>query len=182
MLRKFIYAVVFVFLPTFSSFAADLPVRTYDAPNFDWNGFFVGLGVGGTHKPATTIQVVDVGNVVIPASTTAAVKVVAGLGWNFSNGWLFRTQAGVSGKIGGGALSFQRISIDGRFGAALDDRNSIYAILGAAYDFSGVTFGVIGVGGEVAIADDVTLGLEVKQLISGSTTNQQLDILLRRYF
>lgn len=149
-MRKLFLGIASSVLMITGALAAD-PVITVEPayipdPGFDWDGFYMGVGVTGAS---------------FPAHTTGYLDLIAGA--NFTSGSML---FGVEGWIGGYRDSVPVHGwgggIEGRLGLLATPDALLYVSGGGYFADTGDQFGTIGAGAEFAVTNDVTIDLEYK--------------------
>ena len=124
------------------------PAPTYNSTGFDWDGFYMGLGVTGLTFPSV-------------GQNGGMIDVIAGV--NMTSGdFLFGAEAWVGGYSLGPALSGVVGGAEARVGYLVSPEALVY-LSGGGYAFDmGSTFGTLGGGVEFAVSDNVSVDLEYK--------------------
>ncbi len=149
-MRKLLLGVAAAALLSSGALAADLNVvvpETYATTAFDWDGFYMGLGVtGGQWSNTEGFGLFDV---------IAGVNVTAGDVLFGAEAWVggYATSFGFTGLEGG---------VAGRLGYLVTPDALMYLSGGGQFFDAGGQYGTIGAGVEFAVTDNVSLDLEYK--------------------
>ncbi|VAW20948.1 hypothetical protein MNBD_ALPHA12-1645 [hydrothermal vent metagenome] len=127
------------------------PAPVYNSASFDWNGFYMGLGITGLALSTGVTN--GIGDIIAGVNATSG-DVLFGLeGW--IGGWTNTTPA--SGYDAG---------VDVRLGYLAAPEAVIYLSAGGAILVPsggvGTTYGTVGAGAEFALTNDVSLDVEYK--------------------
>ena len=148
-MKKLLLSVAATALFATGALAADLNATpaSYDSATFDWDGFYIGLGVSGTSW--------------VPASPSYGyIDVIAG--FNATSGdMLFGAEAWISGYSDGTASGYSG-GAEARIGYLVSPEALVYLSIGGTAFDAGAQYGQIGGGVEFAVTNDVTLDLEYK--------------------
>jgi len=148
MIKKILLGTASALLISGSALAAD-PVQDYSSNGFDWDGFYMGVGVTGS-------SLTNGG----PAVTTAYVDIIAG--FNVTNDQLLFGLEGWLGGYNGGGSSGSGGGIEARAGYLASDDMLIYASAGRYHYDAGGQYTTVGLGAEFVVADNITLDTEYK--------------------
>ncbi|HHG89453.1 MAG TPA: porin family protein [Devosia sp.] len=149
-MRKLLLGVAASALLATGALAAD-PVDTvqptFSSAGFDWDGFYVGLGVtGGQWSNTESFGLVDI---IAGVNVTAGDVLFGGEAWIGGYG----TSFGFTGVEGG---------LEGRLGYLVSPEALIYLSGGGQFFDAGGQYGTVGAGVEFAVTDNVSLDLEYK--------------------
>ncbi|TDQ63695.1 outer membrane immunogenic protein [Maritalea mobilis] len=125
----------------------------YVETGFDWDGFYAGVGLGGT-------------SIAVDSGTDNLAQLDAIVGVNITHdSFLFGAELflGASRDIASGTYGGHG-GIEARAGYLIDQDILIYAGLGRIHYESGAQYTTVGVGTEFAVSDDISIDLEYKYL------------------
>ncbi|MCF6303337.1 MAG: hypothetical protein L3J13_09085 [Devosiaceae bacterium] len=157
-MKKLLLGVAATALLTTGAIAADpvmAPETVYNSTTFDWDGFYLGLGISGTSW--------------VPASPSYGyVDLIAGFNVTSGN-MLFGGEGWISGYSDGAADSGYSGGIEGRIGYLMTPESLFYLSAGGMAFSGGAQYGQLGAGVEFAVTDNVSIDLQYKYDVWSST-------------
>lgn len=130
-----------------SAMAADY--NSYSSGNFDWDGFYAGLGVTGSSLTNGVTDTAGYLDFVVGGNVTSGNFLFGAEGWV----GLYGISGGNSG-VGGG--------VEGRIGFLLSEEVLLYTGIGGYFQGNGGNYGTLGLGAEFAVTDYVSVDAEYK--------------------
>jgi outer membrane immunogenic protein len=128
--------------------AAPAPAPTYNSAGFDWDGFYMGLGLTGiAFNPG--------------GSTMGAIDIIAGVNVTTGN-VLFGGEGWVGGYADSLGFTGVEAGIAGRLGYLVAPEVLIYLSAGGQFFDAGAQYGTVGGGVEFAVSDNVSIDVEYK--------------------
>ncbi len=128
---------------------APAPAPTYNSAAFDWDGFYMGVGIAGISAPSTGV-------------TAAQADLIAGINVTSGN-VLFGAEVWVGGATNSVPSSSAELGAAARVGYLVSPEALIYAAGGVQYYINGGgTYATAGGGVEFTVAKDLSLDLEYK--------------------
>jgi len=180
MLKRLIAAIFIGLLASSVGSAADMTVKNYLDPEFDWDGFYVALGVGGSHSPGYFVAVIDSPPVWVPGN--GAVGLIGAVGVNSQHrNFVVGGQAAAVVLFNNlGTPSFSAI-LNARAGVLATDDALIYGLAGVHLKQTGKFFGLVGAGVEVLLSDDTSVSVEYHYTTDGITKSHAAFAMLRHH-